>query len=282
MLWFYLTLLSVIGTAIPNIYRRMVMAQDKSDAFASAILFQFFGTVVVGVFAIWHGFVLPPYTRYPINFLIEAVFWSMATLCLFKASHYLEASESTIFATLTTVVTIISAVILLHENFSIQYVIGTICIILSVMYISYQRGKMRMSKGIGFILLYCLLSGLGSTNDAFMLKHVDTLSYLTSGFFIEGIVMVLVKPKALKEVLSIVPTPTFGKMFLLSFFYALGAIAFFFALHVGGQASQVSPINQSAVILTILLGTIFLHERDHLLKKILATILVTIGVLLLS
>ncbi len=282
MLWFYLSIGSVIGTAIANIYRRIVMINLTIDAFASAIIFQFIGTCIVGVIALWHGFVFMPYSTYPLNFFIEATFWSCATICLFQAYRYLQASEATIFSTFTTVVTIISAVILLHERFGMLYVVGTAFILISVMAISYQKGRIRITKGLGYIICYCLLAGLASTNDAFMLKHVDTLSYLTNGFFIEGVVLLLVRPFALREVFVIARSPAMLKLSFLTFFYALGAIAFFFALYVGGQASQVSPINQSSVIVTILIATLVLHERDHLGKKILCTVLVMIGVLLLT
>lgn len=48
-----------------------------------------------------------------------------------------------------------------------------------------------------------------------------------------------------------------------------------------GPASQIAPINQAQVIVTVLLAIIVLKERDHLFRKVIAAILVTIGVILL-
>lgn len=67
----------------------------------------------------------------------------------------------------------------------------------------------------------------------------------------------------------------------MSFFTAGQAIAYYFAL-AKGPASQIAPIGQSQVILTIILAAIILKEKDNLLRKILAGILVTIGVILLK
>lgn len=284
MLWFYLVLFSVLGTAIANIYRRIAMKYDKSDALASAILFQVMGTVVVGIFAFSHGFVLPPIAHYPFNFLLATVLWGFATLSLFKASHYLEASETAIIAAASSVVTIISSVVVLHEHFGFVYIIGTVLIMISVFYITHSTKKMTLNKGTFFALAYCLLAGLANTNDAFMLKysHSDTLSLLTVGFFLPGVFYVLIKPSIVKKIKPLLVFSHFSKVFLLTFCYSLAAIAYFFAISIGGQASQVSPINQSSIILTVLIGALFLNERDHLLKKVICTLLVTVGVILLS
>lgn len=284
MTWFYLVLLSVVGTAIANIFRRVAMKYDKSDAIASAIVFQLVGALIVGIFAFWHGFVMPPIARYPLNVILQAVLWGSATLSLFKASQYLEASETAIIAAGNSVITIVSSIFFLHEHFGPIFIIGTALIIFSVMYISHQTKKMTFNKGTLYALAYCLLAGVANTNDAYMLKysHSDTLSLLTIGFLAPGIFLFFVKPTVVKKMKSLLHISYFSKIFLLTFFYALAAIAFFFAIHVGGQASQVSPINQSAIILTVLIGALFLNEKDHLLKKIFCTFLVTVGVILLS
>src|SRR6185312_10140000 len=165
MTWFYLALLSVVGSAVANIFRRVAMKNDESDAIASAVIFQFIGAIVVGVFAIWHGFIMPPIAKYPINIILQAILWGSATLFLFKASSYLEASETAIIATLSSVVTILGAMLFLRESFSLIFTIGTILIILSVAYLSYEHKKVSFNKGILFVLGYCLLAGLGYTND---------------------------------------------------------------------------------------------------------------------
>lgn len=227
---------------------------------------------------------MPPIAQYPINFLLGMVLWGLATLSLFKASHYLEASETAIIAAASSVVTIISSVLVLHEHFGLVYIIGTVLIMVSVFFITHATKKMTLNKGTLFALSYCLLAGIANTNDAFMLKysHSDTLSLLTVGFLLPGIFYILIKPSVVKKIKPLFAFNHFSKVFLLTFCYSLAAIAYFFAISLGGQASQVSPINQSSIILTVLIGALFLGEKDHFLKKVFCTLLVTIGVILLS
>lgn len=68
--------------------------------------------------------------------LYLAVFSSVAAFVILNyASTYISVSEASIFANLTTVISIIAGVVILKESFTIQQVIGAVIIIVSV-YIS--------------------------------------------------------------------------------------------------------------------------------------------------
>ena len=69
--WFTLTLLSVLGTTLANIFRKVAMKDDKSDVLASSIIFQLLGAGIIGSVAMIHGFVFPPISSYPLNFLLS-------------------------------------------------------------------------------------------------------------------------------------------------------------------------------------------------------------------
>lgn len=283
MTWFVLAIISVLGSALANVTRRVLMKDDKTDAVSSSIFFQFLGTFIIAIITFIHGFVMPPISEYWLNFILDGIFWGMATRCLFIGYKYLEASEATIMSALEAVVTLIAARLVLNEIISLQMLIGVVCILFAIYFISQTKNKFTFNKGILYILGFCLFAGLGVINDTYVLQrvNVDALSYLTIGFFLPGIFLSLLDVKALVRVKNIFHKEALIKNFVTTFFYALAAILFTFALAVGGQASQVQPISESSVIVTVVLATIFLRERDNLIKKIICSILVTIGVILL-
>jgi uncharacterized membrane protein len=69
-------------------------------------------------------------------------------------------------------------------------------------------------------------------------------------------------------------------VFLIGAVFALGMYFFQFALKLG-EVSRVVPANSSSIIFTVLAGIILLGERDNLLKKLMAGIIVFTGVYLL-
>lgn len=281
MSWFVLILLSVLLGSSANILRKILLQDDRSDTVGSAIIFQFLGAFFVSIFAFWHGFVIPSFTTYPINFILNASLWGISTLCLFKAYQYIEASEITILSTLEAVVTIIAAVLILHEQFTGVNVIGTILIIAAVIYMARTSTKLKFNKGVMYTLIFATVSGLAIVNDAFMIKHVDPLSYLSIGFLLPGIFILLVNPKVVTKMKPLFQPAVFKKNVIFTFIYSMAGIMFYLSIASGGEAAQAITIVQANVVLTVLLSIFILNERDHLLKKFVCAILVTIGVLLL-
>jgi uncharacterized membrane protein len=281
MNWFVLAIFHAFGNSFANILRKTLMKNDKNDPVASAILFQLQGTAIVTIFALVNGFTMPPVQAYPMNFLLQGVLWGLATICLFQAYKFIEASEVTIIVSLEAVVTIIAAVVLLKEVFIFTYFIGAALVIASIFYISYASKKFAFNKGVIYALLYSLFAGVAVVNDTYMLGYSEVLSYLVIGWFTPAIVIALLNPLAVKKLISLFNPRIFYNHFIFTFIYVLSGLGFFFALANGGQASQVGTISQASVVLTVLLATIFLKERDHLLKKAVCAVLVTIGVLLL-
>lgn len=281
MSWFILALIHAFGNSFANVLRKILMKDEQNDPIASAILFQFLGTAIVAIFSFSNGFVLPPIQEYPINFIIQAVFWGLATMCVFKAYKHLEASEVTIIVALEAVVTILAAVILLKEVFNFLNIIGAILIIVSVFSISYSGGKFAVNKGVGYALLYCVFAGFAIVNDTFMLNHSEVLSYLVIGWLTPGLVIMILRPSAVKKIIPLFNLKTLARHFIFILIYVLAGLGFYYALAIGGQASQVNMISQASVVITVILATIFLKERNHLVKKFICTILVTIGVILL-
>lgn len=281
MNWFYLTLIDVLGAATANIFRRVAMKDDKSDAIASTIVFQLIGTFIVAVIVLFRGFHLPPIKEYPLNFILQGVFWGSASYCIFKASRSIEASEVTILSTLSAIITIIVSILFLHQSFTLYRVIGTILIVSAVIYVSYHGNSMKLNQGVAYMLLYSLFSGIAIVNDAYMVRFADALSYLVVGWFTPALFLMIVQPKALLKINYFFNFNNASRIMLLTLFYCFGGVAFFIAMSIGGPIAQMSAITESVTIVTIILAAIFLKERDHLLKKLFSAIVVTIGIFLL-
>lgn len=99
--------------------------------------------------------------------------------------------------------------------------------------------------------------------------------------FLIGTLLLIYYPKTIKQWRSFAKPDFVKSMLPLGIFTTIQAVAYYLALGSGGNASQVGPILQAQVVLTVVLAVIFLKERDFIYRKILASILVTIGVLLI-
>lgn len=283
MHWLIFALAAVVLLSISNVLQRVLMKDNKSDPYAYGVLFQLFCSFMLFVFAIINGFHMPPVTQLPLNFVLDGVLYGLATLFLFKALHTIESSEATIITSSRSIVTVIVAVLLLGERFVWQYAVGVLLIISSVVLVNWSRKKIRLKSGMVFAGLASLCFGLAIANDAYILRYTqDAVSYAAIAFLLPSIVLFAMKPKVVSDIRSFFRNKKAVKnMIIMSTFYSLASIAVYVAIAQGAQVSQIGPVTQSSAIVTVALAVVFLKERDKLLRKVIAALLVFAGVLFL-
>ena len=115
---------------------------------------------------------------------------------------------------------------------------------------------------------------------SFILKHFEPISYMAIGNFMIGFILLLIYPKALRQWRGFIKPAFLKKMLPLGILTSVQGIAYIFAL-TKGPASQIAPISQAQVIITVLLAVILLKERTNLFRKLIAAFLVMFGVHLL-
>jgi uncharacterized membrane protein len=89
-------------------------------------------------------------------------------------------------------------------------------------------------------------------------------------------------PKVLQQWKHFLQPNFLAKMLPLAVFSASQGVLYLLALTYGGNTAQVGTIRQASVIVTVLLAVMFLRERGNLGRKLIAAVLVTAGVFLLS
>ena len=282
MNWFFFAILSVISLSFSSIFQRILMKEEKSDSLSYSVTFQFICTIIVGVYALIEGFVLPPIAQQPFFYLLGGVLYGGGTLFLFKALQKLGSGEVTIFTSVRAVVTIIIAIVILNEPFNLLKLIGTIMVLSAVLLTSRKQGeKFKLNEGVVYSLAMALVYGAAFVNDKFLLRSAEPISYTAVMFFLPGLALLAYRPAVVKKFKDFVEPKLLKRMLVMSILYSLAAIAFFTALSTGANASQMSPINQASVVLTVLLAAFFLKETERLPIKIFSAFLVIIGVLLL-
>lgn len=201
---------------------------------------------------------------------------------LFKALQQLEASEVTILSTLRVIVTIIASIIFLQETFNEQKILGAITIIVATILVTNLKKGFKVNKGVIYVLLMSLFSGIAIVFDSLSVKHYNVFWYDSLQNFLSGFIVLTFYPKALKQRKHFTQPKVFRYMLLLVVLSAGQGISYLFALTTPGVTAQASSIRQASVIVTVVLAVIFLNEKDHLMRKIIAALLVTFGIFLLS
>jgi len=281
MSWLTLSIISVVTLAAANLLQRILMKDEASNAVAYSLVFQLTCALLVGLFALTQGFVLPPIQKLSLNFTLTTILYAAGSLLLFRALQTTEASKTTVLKSSSTLWTIVVALIFLGESLDILKIAGIGLILGSIVLVSLKKDIFSFNRGDLYILGTALCYGIAFANDAFILRQSDALSYTAIAFFLPGLLILAIKPRTVKDMGAFLKPWVQLRMLALTTLYSTSAITVYLAYQRGGTASQLASISQSVVILTVLLAAIFLGEREHLGRKFIAAALTTLGVLLL-
>ena len=289
MTWLLYILVGVLAYSGYYTLSRVFLKQKTSDPVTYAILFNIVCTVLVGILALSQGFELVDVGRYLPNLLAMGVIYAFAQVFIFKASKLTEASEVIIISSTRIVWAIAAAVLLLGETFTIKKSLGAALVMMAVTLVAYKKTskkKGKTSKDVSKGRLYALLAGailgVGFVNDSYILQNSDATSYAAIVFFLPTILTIAIYRPSVKSLKKQINKRSIIQSSILGIFYAVGIVASYGAYQSGGDASQIVPMGQSVVVITVLLSIIFLSERDNLPRKILGSVIVTLGVILLT
>jgi len=283
MPWQIPAIISLITVSFANVLERHLMRHDKSDPIGYAIVFQFILAIFAFIFAILFGRWIPPnIQKMPINWLLSGVLWAGATLFGFKAIKSLSAGETNTLTSSASVISMLLGFALFKENLKPIVIFGAVLIFISIFVIYSRKLNFISRKGIIFALLAACCSGVAVVNDAYILKTYEAFSYTAISSLLPGILLLILFLPNFLKLIKTMNIKFIAIMIVFCILYVAQAIAYYFAFEKGAPVSQLSPLIRSSVVLTVILGAIFLKERDNLLRKVIASIIMLIGVLLLG
>ena len=248
---------------------------------AFSIVFQLVTGLLILTYALIRGFSIPNLTPILPNLIFMTVLYGAGNVFIFKALKAVEASEFTIVFATRTIWTIMAAVLFLGENFSRLQFLGTIFILAGVALVSWQKG-LKLNKGTLFSLAAATSFGLAFANDALIIRNFDVPSYLAIVFIVPALIIWAIFPKSIAKMQPMFNRNFLKKLGILGILYAISAITIFLAYQVGRNAAQIAPLNQTSMILTVILAIIFLKERSQLVRKLLGGLLSFLGIVLVG
>lgn len=283
MNWQIFILFSIIFGSLTTLLQRILMKDQKSDPISYSIFFQ----IVIGILIGSFGFLtadmsLPNLQNLIPNLIMMIAFFVILNILYFNALKLIEVSEFTVIFSSRIIFTILASSIFLSEGLSIKQLFGALLILAGVILVATKKVRVNYGRGELYAILGAIVIGFATTNDRFILKSLNLYPYVSFAFFAPAITMMLIFPKSLNRMRSFLNFNLFAKSILMCILNALAVIAFYTALKLSNNSSQVVTVNLTSVILTVFLGIILLKERDHLERKIFGATLNFIGLIFLN
>lgn len=192
-----------------------------------------------------------------------------------------EASTYTILSQLSTAFMIILGLVILREPFVWNKILGSALILASNVLVFYRRGKFKFDRYVILGIIANLSYAVAMFIDVNNSDKLNLPLYVFFTLFIPAIIVFLMERVKFREVKD-----EFIKAKKLPLFAAIVAYAGFILCSIRayqlGEVTVVAPLISLTVILNVLVGYFFLGERDNLLKKIIASLAIIVGVILVK
>lgn len=280
-LWELFLLASIFFSSVNGLFHRVVMKQEDANPISQTVVFASLAGIFAFIISLYHGFHFPNLIALYPNFLLMIVLIVGGHICFFKAMKTTEASEVGIILSTQRLWTVIASFMFLSEKPTFFNIFGTILILVGVSIVMWKKHKLHLGQGELFTLFAALFYGLSYVNAFYILRSYDAPSFEVIGNFLPVLAILLLFPKVTKQLTFYKKQRNFLNVSFAALFDALSAISLYIAYQLGRNASQISPLSATSLIITVILATIFLKERNNLFQKLLGAGIVIIGAILI-
>ncbi len=198
----------------------------------------------------------------------------------FTALKKAELSEIDLFLRTSSLWTFLLGVALLGESAASRTMLGAALIVSSVLLLTNQQRRIRFDRAGLLALGAALAFGLGNVVDKALSPSFDALSYTVVNLLLTGCGMLLIARAHSSDLF----TPELrGKTALtVSATFALTQLLIILAFGAGGTAGEVILVAQGRLLILLAVGILVLKERNRITRKLVAGVIMLMGIALLS
>lgn len=275
----YVLLYLVLATVFTQFYK--ISTKTLKKAGALTVLLQLTAGVTSLFLCPFFEFKFPTDISVYIMLGISIVFYAISDRLNTTVRSGIEASTFSMLKQLSTTFMIFAGLIFFKEEFVLTKFIGAMLIIFSNVLIFYKKGKFEFNK----YLLLGILSNLAFTVALFLDVNIsDNFNlpiYVAITLIVPAILIMLVERIKLSEVKEELIHGNKKAIIVTAVSWAIMIVAQLRAYQLG-SVTVVAPLCALTVILNVIVSYVFLKERENLLKKIIAAILIIISVILIK
>lgn len=289
MNWIVAITISIITGSFAGILQKVLMKGRDPDSYSYTVLTQLFsGCVCILVVFLLGRNDIPSLqviidNKLYIFIAFSGIMYALNGIYTFKALQNVDVSKFVVLYTIKSIVTIVTASIFLNEVLTSLQLIGATFIIFAVVYLNTDSVKkfLVFNKGEFYTIIAAFAFGFATVSDKYLIQWFDFVPYLVLDFMLPALILILARPKAIKEIGLARKTGIIPKLILFSTLYSIAALGFFAALYSADNAALVSGFGQVGAIVTVVMGIVLLKEKDDIKKKLIAGCVSFVGLILL-
>ena len=275
----YVMLYLILATAFTQFFK--VTTKTLKKAGALTILLQMMAGITALILCPFFEFKFPTDINVYIMLGLSIIFYAITDRINTTVRSGIEASTFSMLKQLSTTFMIFAGLIFFKEEFILNKFIGAMLIIFSNILIFYKKGKFEFNKYIGLGILANITFTIALFLDVNISDNFNLPFYVALTLIIPALLIMIaerIKPSEIKEELV---NGNKKAIAITAISWGLMIVVQLRAYQLG-NVTIVAPLCALTVILNVIIGYIFLNEKDNLLRKIISEILIIISIILIK
>ena len=212
---------------------------------------------------------------------VSVVLYAMCDRINTTVRSGIEASTFSVINQLSTTFMIFAGLIFLKEEFILTKFIGAMLIIFSNVLIFYKKGKFEFNKYVLLAVLANIIFTVAMFTDVNISDNFNLPFYVALTLIIPAILIIIAERIKPSEIKDEIVNGNKKAILITGVSWGIMIVAQLRAYQLG-NVSVVAPLCALTVITNVIIGYIFLKERESLFKKLIAAILIIISIILIK
>ncbi len=257
---------------------KLAIATAKHDGAATIILQVIAGSTMLAMLPFFE-LSLPSDPKPYALLLTACIFYAISDRIQTTVRKHVEVSTYSILGQLSNVFLILFGFLLFREPFILSKVAGAASIIGGNVLLQYRGKKIVLDRYImlailgGFTLAIALSIDIGNS------KSMTLPIYIAITFFIPALIIIIGERISLTMLKQELQYLNIKYTLITGFFWSL-LIFFLLRAYQSGSVSTIVPLQATLVLWNVLIATLLFKERSYLVQKVVAAVLVVIGIML--
>lgn len=281
MSWFYLALTAAFLYALTEIIGKYV-TDKKSHPLILGVVANFYALIISTVMLFFQEVKYPSSVLIFLLATIAGLMYGLGTITYYASLKIIPVPEFTLLTRGTVLFIIIGGSLIYDEHFTWKQIAGTVMIIISIIILNLKGKKITLSKGSLLAILTALFFAVGAIIDKGIINNFSVTAYQVFSYGTTTLFMVLIFLFARKQKLKFPPVKTHLLLLTTSAIFATCAFLMYTAYQRDGPVSLVNLITQVRIPIVAIYGYLVLKEKESLLNKIIALILIVFGTYLIQ
>lgn len=279
-MWLIFVFMYIILAVIFTQFYKIVTKTAKSDE-TITILLQITASISALLFLPLFPFTLPKDLKIYIFLGLACIFYAIADRLNTTVRRGIEASTFSIIEQLSTLFMMLAGLLFFKEPFVWQKIISGMLIIFSNILIFYKNGNQKLNKYVILGIIANLSFSIALFLDVNISNNFNLAFYVALTLLLPAIFIIIAERIKLPNIKRELQNCNKKNILITGVCWGTMLIFQLKAYQVG-DVTSVAPLCALTVIGNVIVGYLFLKERDNLLKKIIAAIIIIISIFLIK